>query len=58
MKAYGRELMYRFAFSLTAALAAGEWSDSRPGRFPPGEKAPSTYCVGGCVDPMAGLDDM
>jgi hypothetical protein len=34
---------------LTSALAGGEWSDSRPCRFTPGE---------GWVDPRAGLDDM
>jgi hypothetical protein len=30
----------------------------RPFRFTPGEKAPGTHCIGGWVDPRAGLDDM
>jgi hypothetical protein len=38
---------------LTSALAAGEWSDSRPGRF-----TPNTHWIGGWVDPRAGLDDL
>jgi hypothetical protein len=43
---------------LTSALVGGEWSASRPGRFTPGETAPVTHCIGGWVDPRAGLDDM
>jgi hypothetical protein len=43
---------------LDAALAGGEWSASRPGRFTLGERAPSTHRIGGCVDPRAGLDDV
>jgi hypothetical protein len=34
---------------LTSALVGGEWSVSRPGRFTPGEKAPSTHWIGGWV---------
>jgi len=30
--------------SLTSAIEEGEWSASRPGRFTPGERAPSTHC--------------
>jgi hypothetical protein len=30
----------------------------RPGSFTPGERAPGTYCIGGLVDPRAGLDNM
>jgi hypothetical protein len=36
----------------TSALAGGEWSASRPGRFTPG-----THWIGGRVGPRAGLDD-
>jgi hypothetical protein len=43
---------------LTSALAGGEWSASRPGRFTPGEKASSTHLIGVWVDPRAGLDDV
>jgi hypothetical protein len=43
---------------LTWALAEGERSVSRPGRFTPGERAPGTHWIGGCVGPRAGLDDM
>jgi hypothetical protein len=41
-----------------SALVGGEWSASRPGRFTPGERAPSTYWIGGWEGPRAGLDDM
>jgi hypothetical protein len=37
---------------LTSALAGGEWSASRPGRFTPG-----THGTGGWVGPRACLDD-
>jgi hypothetical protein len=49
--------MYGSIFSLTAALAEGEWSASRPGRFTPGERAPGTHWIG-WVDPRADLGDM
>jgi hypothetical protein len=42
----------------TLALAGGEWSASRPGRFTPGERAPGTHWIGGWVDPRAGLDNV
>jgi hypothetical protein len=42
---------------MTAALV-GEWSNSRPGRFTPGERAPGTHWIGDCVDLRAGLDDL
>jgi hypothetical protein len=57
MKAYW-EWMYRIHIFLTSALAEGEWSASRPGRFTPGEGAPGTHFMGGWVDPRAGLDDL
>jgi hypothetical protein len=44
--------------SLTLVLVAGEWSVSRPDRFTPGERAPSTHSTGGWVGPRAGLDNM
>jgi hypothetical protein len=43
---------------LTLALVGGEWSASRPGRFSPRERAPVTHCIGGRVNPRAGLDDV
>jgi hypothetical protein len=57
MKAYGGVDVYIHIF-LTSALAGGEWSTSRPGRFNPGESASGTHWIGGCVDPRAGLDDV
>jgi hypothetical protein len=47
--------MYVF---LTSALVVGEWLASRPCRFTPGERAPDTYRIGGCVDLSTGLDDV
>jgi hypothetical protein len=38
---------------LTSALAGGEWSASRPGRFTAG-----THWIVGRVNPRAGLDDL
>jgi hypothetical protein len=43
-------------YILNSALDGGEWSDSRPGRFTPRERAPGTQLIGGWVDPRAGLD--
>jgi hypothetical protein len=57
MKAYGGVDVYIHIF-LTSALAGGEWSASRPGRFTPGERAPGTHWIGGWVDPRAGVDDV
>jgi hypothetical protein len=42
--------------SLTSALDGDEWSDSRPGRFTPKERASDTYWIGGCVGPRTVLD--
>jgi hypothetical protein len=39
MKTYGGVDVYIHVF-LTSALVEGEWLDSRPGRFTPGERAP------------------
>jgi hypothetical protein len=44
------EWMYRSTFFLTSALAGGEWSASRLGRFTPGERATGTNWIGGWVD--------
>jgi hypothetical protein len=38
------------------ALDGGEWSDSRPGRFNPRERARDINWIGDCVEPRAGLD--
>jgi hypothetical protein len=57
MKTYGEVDAETHVF-LTSALVVGERSASRPGRFTPGERAPGTHLIGGCVDPRAVLDDM
>jgi hypothetical protein len=57
MKAYVGVDRYIHIF-LTLALARGEWSASRPGRFTPEETAPGTHWIGGWVDPRAGLNDV
>jgi hypothetical protein len=57
MKAYERVDVQIHSF-LISALAGGEWSVSRPGRFTFGEIAPGTHWIGGWVDPGADLDDV
>jgi hypothetical protein len=57
MKEYGGVDVQIHIF-LTSALAGGECSASRPGRFIPGEGAPRTHWIGGWVDTRAGLDDV
>jgi hypothetical protein len=57
MKTYGGVDAYNYIL-LTSALAGGEWSAPRPGRFTPGERALGTHWIGGWVDPKAGLDGM
>jgi hypothetical protein len=57
MKAYGEVEIWIHIF-LTSALAGGEWSASRPGRFTPGKRDHGTHWTGGWVDPRAGLDDV
>jgi hypothetical protein len=57
MKAYGGVDVQIHIF-LNSALAGGEWSASRPGRFTPGERAPGTHWTGGWVDSRTGLDDV
>jgi hypothetical protein len=55
MKVYGGVDVQIHAF-LTSALIGDEWSASRPGRFIPWERAPSTHWIGGWVGPRTGLD--
>jgi hypothetical protein len=57
MKTYEGVDLYIHIF-LTSALAGGEWSASRPGRFTPSERDPGTRWIGGWVGPSAGLDDV
>jgi hypothetical protein len=33
-----------------------KWSASHTGLFTPGERALGAHCIGGCVDPRAGMD--
>jgi hypothetical protein len=56
IKAYGG-VGVQIQIFLTSALVGGEWSASRPDRFTPGKRAPSTHWIGGWVGPRAGLDD-
>jgi hypothetical protein len=56
MKVYGGVDVQIHIF-LSSALAEGEWSASRPGRFTARERAPSIHWIGGWVEPRAGLDD-
>jgi hypothetical protein len=53
MNVYVRGDAYFHAF-LTLALAVGEWSASRPGRFTHGERHSGTHWIGGWV--RDGLD--
>jgi hypothetical protein len=57
MKTYGGVDVSIHIF-LTSALAGGEWSASRTGRFTPVEGALGTHWIEGCVDRRAGLDDL
>jgi hypothetical protein len=57
MKTYGGVDVYIHIF-LTSALAGGEWSVSRPGRFTPGERAAGTHSIGGSVNPRDDVDDL
>jgi hypothetical protein len=40
------------------SLDAIKWSDSRSGCFTAQETAPGSHCIGGWVDPTAGMDIM
>jgi hypothetical protein len=57
IKGYGGVNEYIHVF-LTSAIFGDEWSASGPGRFTSGERAPGTDCIGGWVDPRAGLDEV
>jgi hypothetical protein len=57
MKAYGGVDIWIHIF-WTSALAEGEWSASRPGRFILEERNPGTHWIGGWVDPRTGLNDL
>jgi hypothetical protein len=57
MKFYGGVDVYIHIF-LTSALAGGDLSAPRSGRFTPGERAPGTHWIGGWVEPRAGLEDV
>jgi hypothetical protein len=50
------EWRYSSTHSLTSVLGGGEWSASRPGRFTPRERAPSTLWIEGWVGPRAVLE--
>jgi hypothetical protein len=43
---------------LTTDLDGGNGSASQPGYFTPGERAHSTHCIGGWLDPRASLEAM
>jgi hypothetical protein len=49
-------MRYSSTYSLTSVLDEGEWSESRPGRFTPMERAPGTHWIGVWVGPSAILD--
>jgi hypothetical protein len=57
MKTYGGVDVYIHIF-LTSTLVGGEWSASRPSRFIPRERAPTTHWIGGWVDLRAGLGNV
>jgi hypothetical protein len=57
MKTYGG-VDVQIDIFLTSALLEGEWSDSRPSRLTPGERAPGIHWIGGWMGPRFGLDDM
>jgi len=52
MAAYGEVKAWLHVF-LISALDGGELSASRPWHFNPGQGAPGTVCIGGCLDPRA-----
>jgi hypothetical protein len=55
MKTHRRVEVQLLSF-LTSALDGGEWLDSSPGHFNPGERFHGTHCIGGWVDPTAGVE--
>jgi hypothetical protein len=57
MKAYGGMDVQIHVF-LTSALAGNDVTASRPSRFTPGERALSTYWIGGWMAPRNAPDGM
>jgi hypothetical protein len=57
MKTFGRVDVEIHVF-LTSALVRDEWSALCPGRLYPGERAPDTHWIGGCVGLITDLDDV
>lgn len=55
MKAYGGVDIQLHPF-LTLLRDGGEWSDSHPGHFTPGDMVPSTHWIGGWVGTRATAD--
>jgi hypothetical protein len=55
VKVYEGVELWRHSF-LTSAVDGGEWSVARADRLILGERASSTPCIGGWVDPRASLD--
>jgi hypothetical protein len=61
MKAYGGVDVYinfLYIYIYFFFLLVGEWSASCHSHFTSGERAPSTYWIGGWVGSRAGLDNM
>jgi hypothetical protein len=56
MKKYGGVDVQIHVF-LTLTLVGGEWTDSCPCCFTPGERVFSLHLIGGWVGPRAGLKD-
>jgi hypothetical protein len=57
-EALRHEGVWRSRIFLTSALAGGEWSASRPGRFTSEDRAPGTHWIRGFGNPRAALDDV
>jgi hypothetical protein len=53
-----REVDVYIQIFLNSALVETECSATRPGRFTPGERAPSTHWMGGWLGLRTGLDDV
>lgn len=57
MKTYG-EIEVKFHSFFTMVLYGDEWTTSRSRCFIPGERAPDTLWIGGCMCSIASLDLM
>lgn len=51
----GMEVLAYLHIFLTSSADGDEWSVSRSGRLIPEERVPGTHCMGGRMDPRAGL---